>query len=93
MIAVEHRSFKHKGVLYLYDAATRCRPSFSSRYARVIAFSSPSRENTDDLVKNEFINLHMPIWSKEELLYASKLDQYINIGEQTVESLFGLEVD
>ena len=54
----------------------------------MIAFSSPTRENTADLIKNRFISLHMPTRSKEELLHASKLDQYTSIDAQTVDSLF-----
>ena len=77
-----------EGVLYLYDAATRCHPFLSTGKARAIAFSSPSPENTADLVKHRYVSVHMPTWSEEELLSVSKLDQYANIDAETVHSLF-----
>ena len=77
-----------EGVLYLYDAATRCHPFLPTGKARVIAFSCPSRKNTADLVKLRYVSLHMPTWSEEELLSASKLDQYGSIDAETVHSLF-----
>ena len=82
---------QQEGMLHLYDAATRHRPAVSYGQARLIAFSSPSRENISDFVKRGLNSLCMPTWSKEELLHASKLDQYKRyIDEPTVESLFDM---
>ena len=62
--------------LYLYDAGTRKYSGISPEASRLIAFSSPSPENTSELRKLGLVSLHMPTWSMEELLLASKLDQY-----------------
>ena len=62
--------------LYLYDAATKKNPSISPEASRLIVFSSPSPENTNDLRKLRLVSMHMPTWSIDELLLASELDHY-----------------
>ena len=63
-------------VLYLYDAGTRKYALLPVQASRLIAFSSPSSENTSELIKLRLVSLHMPMWSLDELLHASKLDHY-----------------
>ena len=62
--------------LYLYDADTRSHALQPTLYSRLIAFSSPSNANTLELSKLHLNPLHMPIWTMDELLIASELDQY-----------------
>ena len=60
--------------LYLYDAGTRKYTGISPERSRLIVFSSPSKRNIDELRKQGLVSIHMPIWSIDELLLASKLD-------------------
>ena len=62
--------------LYLYDAGTRRDALRSVQASRLIAFSSPSSENTSELIKLCLVSLHMPTWNLDELLHASKIDHY-----------------
>ena len=75
--------------LYLYDAATRRYALQPTLRSRLIAFSSPSEVNTWELSKFHLIRLHMPIWTMDELLIASELDQYRDqITNTQIENLF-----
>ena len=65
--------------LYFYDAGTRSRPQIPFGISRKIAFSSPSRENTSDFIKEGVIELNMPIWDLDELETAHMLEQYKNV--------------
>ena len=61
-------------MLYLYDAGTRKYALQPTQGSRLIAFSSPSHENTRELCKLRLVSLHMPTWSMNELFLASELD-------------------
>ena len=76
--------------LYLYDAGTRKYSGISPEASRLIAFSSPSPENTSELRKLGLVSLHMPPWSMDELLLASELDQYRGqITDTLINDLYG----
>ena len=77
--------------LYLYDAATKKTPKdVMTRNARLIVFSSPSRENIGEFAKwPDTITLNMPTWDRMELLIASKLEKYDGqITELDIDSLY-----
>ncbi len=76
----ENRCIVHelscRETLYLYDAGTRKYALQPPQASRLIVFSSPSAENTHELSKLRLVSLHMPTWSLDELMCASKLDHY-----------------
>ena len=75
--------------LYLYDAGMRKCALLPVQASRLIAFSSPCSENTSELIKLRLVSLHMPTWSLDELLHASKIDHYRGqITDTLVEDLF-----
>ena len=73
--------------LYLYDAGMKTHALQPTQRSRLIAFASPSHDK--ELSKLHLIHLHMPIWTMDELLLASNLDQYRNqLTNTQIEDLF-----